>query len=203
MKLALVYTPEEIHPDIIGWLTEGWQGNPKEVIPFLKHLAVLRQGAVLKADGLIVAEEGIVLVPDFQDKVARILSKLPPQYTTCLFSHYVSSWKDIKYIDNTDNQLCNTTDNVHGSFCYWIRMSHLEHLLAMFDQPLRNIPHLKLNPERFSRFGQVCMVCTPLAARLDQENFRTYFSHYGFSEKDKKDILPSILDKDEKEDKNV
>ena len=180
MKIALVYTPSEIHADVVEWLTEGWKGQQEDAIPFLKHLAVLRQGCSLKAESLILVEQGTVLAPDFEKKVAALIAKIPAEYTTCLLTHYVTSWDGITYVENSDKLLCHPTDNVLGSFAYWIRMSHVEHLLSMYDQPLRNIPNFKLNPEKISRLGRVCMLVTPLAARLDQKEFRNYYSNYGF-----------------------
>lgn len=180
MKVALVYTPTEIHPDVVDWLTDGWKGKPEDVISFLKHLAVLRQGVALKAESIIVVEQGATLAPDFEKKVAALIMKIPADYTTCLLSHYVTSWDGITYVENSDKLLCNPTDKVLGSFAYWIRTSHAEHLLAMYDQPLRNIPNFKLSPEKISRFGRVCMLVKPLAARLDQKEFRKYYSNYGF-----------------------
>ena len=71
MKIALVYTPSEIHADVVEWLTEGWKGQQEDAIPFLKHLAVLRQGCSLKAESLILVEQGTVLDPDFEKEERR------------------------------------------------------------------------------------------------------------------------------------
>lgn len=180
MKVALVYTPTEIHPDVVDWLTEGWKGDREDAIKFLKHLAVLRQGVALRTESIIVVEQGVVLAPDFEKKVAALIQKIPPEYTTCLLSHYVTSWDGITYVENSDKQLCHVTDKVLGSFAYWIRTSHVEHLLGMYDQPLRNIPNFNLTPEKISRLGRICMLVKPLVARLDQKAFRDYYSNYGF-----------------------
>lgn len=180
MKVALVETPTEIHSDVVDWLTDGWKGKREDAIQFIKHLAVLRQGVSLKMESLIVVEQGTVLAPDFEKKVAALITKIPAEYTTCLLTHYVTSWDGITYVENTDKLLCNPTDKVLGSFAYWIRMSHVEHLLGIYDQPLRNIPNFVLTPEKISRFGRVCMTTTPLVARLDQKAFRNYYSNYGF-----------------------
>lgn len=184
MQVTLVYTPEEIHPDVLQWATEGWPGKPEDAIPFLKHLAALRQSISRKCDHVIIVERGVVLDPDFKKKIYPILSKIPDTSTTCLLSHYVTSWQGLAFIDNTDKQLCTVNINVHGSFAYWMRRTHIEHLLAIYDQPLRNIAKIDLTPDKVTHLiGKVCMVYTPLAARLDTPNYKAYFANYGFLEK--------------------
>ena len=51
MKIAIVYTPEKIDPEVVDWVTSRWNGCPDDIIPFLKHLAAIRQGADIEQIG--------------------------------------------------------------------------------------------------------------------------------------------------------
>lgn len=181
MKIAIVYTPEKIDPDIIDWVTSGWKGCPDDVIPFLKHLSAIRQGASLNVEGLIVIEKGCVLAPQFDKKITALINKIPQNYTTCLLSYYITDENNITYVQEGNKDLCVLNDNVKKSFAYWIKMTHAELLLSMFDKPLRSIPCFELTPECFSRSGCICFSQTPLVAYLDQQPYRDYFSRYGFN----------------------
>ena len=183
MKVGIVYTPKEIHPDVVAWLTEGWESNDyDQALHFLKHLSALRRSVSLDADYIVVIEEGAILAPDFDKKVEAIANKMPFEYTTCLLTHYVTSWQGITYLEGSDYLLCHPTENVLGSFAYLIRKSHVEHLLGLYDRPLRQLPHRHVSPEKISRLGRLCMVVTPLVARLDRDHFKEYYGYYNFKE---------------------
>lgn len=187
MKIAIVYTPEKIDPEVVDWVTSGWNGCPDDIIPFLKHLAAIRQGAAFNVEGLVIVEKGCVLAPQFEKKITALINKIPRNYTTCLLSYYIDHNIDstnVTYVQEGNKELCVLNNNVKESFAYWIKMSHAELLLSMFDKPLRSIPSFKLSPECFSRLGCVCFSLTPLVAYLDQQPYRDYFSRYGFKKEE-------------------
>lgn len=179
-KIALVYTPKEIDAEVLAWLTDGYHGEIDKVISFLKHVAALKQAIAMHADCAVIVEYGAVLDPEFQKKINLVIPKIPDKYNICLLSHYVTSWDGLNFVEGTDNMFCTISNKVHGSYGYWIRLNHVEHLLALYDQPLRNIPQFSLGAETISRMGQVCMLYKPIIARLDDENFKNYFGTYGF-----------------------
>jgi hypothetical protein len=180
MKVGLVYTPREIYPDILAWLTQGWTGSPDEALSFLKHISALRQGVALGLESFIVVEAGVTPFPEIGKNIPNVITKIPAGFTTCLLSHYVTSWDGINFVEGTDKTLCHISDHVHSSFAYWIRSSHAEYLLGMYDQPLRNLPNFKITAESISRFGRVCMVYQPLFAYVERSPFKEYFYSYGY-----------------------
>lgn len=181
MKVIMIRTKPDIHPDIVNWLTEGYIPTAdSKIIPFLVHLDALRQASASSADCVIIIEDGTIIDPDFNNKINAIVPKIPIEYDTCLLSHYVLTWDGLSFINGTDKQLCSVNSGIIGSYAYWMRMKHVEHLLAMFDQPLRNIPQFNINPETLTRLGRVCMVHQPLIAKVTDVNQKKYFASYGF-----------------------
>lgn len=181
MKVGLVKTPPDIHTDVVEWLCDGMEGN---YIPFLNHVAALRQASTLSSDidNIVIAEHKTTLCPNFEAELEKIIPLIPPEYNTCLLSHYVvSTWSGITFIPNTNTTLCTLTSNVQGSWAYWVRRPHIEYLLSLFDQPLRNIASFNLTPDTITRLGKVCMLHKPLIALMDTQAHCNYFQAYGFS----------------------
>lgn len=180
MVFTLVRLADSIDSSVVDWLTDG-MSNPTMYIPFLLHLDALRRGAG-NPDGVVVLSREGVVGPDFDLRVRGLLSLVPEEYTTCLLSHYVTTdWSGIAYVEGCNNLLATPTSRVEGSsLAYWIRGSHLTHLLELYDQPIRYIADMSITPETLCRRGRVCMACTPIVGRLDESRYIDYYANYGF-----------------------
>lgn len=174
------YLPKEIDYDVQAWLS--WPNEPKDSNKeFLRHLSVFRQISADKMDQAIILDPNVILPDNFDDKVNKLLDDTDDHeldFDILLLSSYVTNWTGIRYYSLKD--ICSVTENVKGSFAYWISRDFIENKLSIYDRPLRTISinDINLNVEILTRSDKMAMASYPLCYRNDTPFYHNYFKQW-------------------------